>query len=94
MATTFTVAYLRAGYEAKLHKSDGNFSHITIAADDDYFLEITPIIAKGGSPKPLMSHQAFTGELRNSLKNSLAPRDVSLRSKLHAKAQHLRCRAR
>ena len=55
---------LRAGYEAKLHKSDGNFSHITVAADDDYFLEITPIIAKGGSPKPLMSHQAFTGELR------------------------------
>jgi hypothetical protein len=55
---------LRAGYEAKLHKSDGNFSCITIAADDDYFLEITPIIAKGGSPKPLMSHQAFSGELR------------------------------
>jgi hypothetical protein len=55
---------LRAGYEAKLHKSDGNFSCITIAADDDYFLEITPIIAKGGAPKPLMSHQAFSGELR------------------------------
>jgi len=58
---------LRAGYEAKLHKSDGNFSHITIAADDDYFLEITPIIAKGGSPKPLMSHQAFSQFIQGAL---------------------------
>jgi hypothetical protein len=55
---------LRAGYEAKLHKSDGNFSHITIAADDEYFLEITPIIAKDGRPEPLMEHREFTGKLR------------------------------
>lgn len=55
---------LRAGYEAKLHKSDGNFSHITVAADDDYFLEITPIIDNEGTPEPLMEHREFSGELR------------------------------
>jgi hypothetical protein len=55
---------LRIGYEAKLVKDDANFSHITVAADDDYFMEITPIIAKDGSPKPLMSHKSFTGDLR------------------------------
>ena len=55
---------LRAGYEAKLIKCDDNFSHITVAADDDYFFEITPIIAKYGRPEPLMEHREFTGKLR------------------------------
>ena len=55
---------LRAGFDAKLIKSNDNFSHITVSADDDYFLEITPIIAKDGTAKPLMSHNAFSGEMR------------------------------
>lgn len=55
---------LRAGFEAKLIKSDDNFSHITIAADDDYFLEIAPIIDVDGIPEPLMEHREFTGKLR------------------------------
>ena len=54
---------LRAGYEAKLIKSDDNFSHITVQADNDYFFEITEIIAKDGTSKPLMSHQSFSGDL-------------------------------
>jgi hypothetical protein len=55
---------LRAGFEAKLIKSDDNFSHITIAADDDYFLEISPMIDVDGIPEPLMEHREFTGKLR------------------------------
>lgn len=55
---------LRASFEAKLIKCDGNFSHITVTADDDLFLEITPIISKNGTAKPLMSHQVFSGDLR------------------------------
>ena len=55
---------LRAGFDAKLIKSDDNFSHITIAADDDYFLEIVPIIDVDGIPEPLMEHREFTGKLR------------------------------
>ena len=57
---------LRAGFDAKLIKSDGNFSRITVAAADDYFLEITPIITKDGAAKPMMSHSEFSGDLRKA----------------------------
>ena len=55
---------LRAGFDAKLVKHEENFFHIAVKADDDYFFEITPIIAKDGRPEPLMEHREFTGKLR------------------------------
>jgi hypothetical protein len=55
---------LRAGFDAKLIKCDDNFSHITIAAADDYFVEITPIIDYEGKAEPLMEHREFSGDLR------------------------------
>lgn len=55
---------LRAGFDAKLIKCDDNFSHITIAAADDYFVEITPIIDNEGKAEPLMEHREFSGDLR------------------------------
>jgi hypothetical protein len=55
---------LRLGYEAKLVKNEENFSNIKISADDDFFIEITPVISKDGSPKPLMEHHELSGEVR------------------------------
>ena len=55
---------LRMGYVATLEKENENFSLINIAADDDYFIEITAITSKNGTPKPLMAHQELTGSVR------------------------------
>lgn len=55
---------LRLGYETKLVKNEENFSHIKIAADDDFFIEITPVISKDGTVQPLMEYHELTGEVR------------------------------
>ena len=55
---------LRAGYEAKLVKCEDNFSHIIVRAEDDYSIEMTPMISKDGTPLPMMAHQELTGEVR------------------------------
>lgn len=55
---------LRIGYEAKLVKNEENFSHIKISADDDYFIEITPVISKDGTARPLMEHHELSGDIR------------------------------
>ena len=55
---------LRAGYDAKLVKRNDNFSHITIAADDDFFIEITPITSKDGVIEPMMDYRELTGAVR------------------------------
>jgi hypothetical protein len=55
---------LRIGYEAKLVKNEDTISHVKIFADDDFFIEITPVISKDGQVEPLMEHHELTGKVR------------------------------
>jgi hypothetical protein len=47
-----------------LVKNEENFSHIKITTDDDFFIEITPVISKDGTPEPLMEHHELSGDVR------------------------------